>query len=502
MGDLVFGVLLMASTLVGIVTFYKTYRRRSQTKSTVWFMCMIISAILWNITYAMFYLLPKGELAILFIDLRYVFVMTSSWFVFIFIYRTLNHQIFNRRTLMLFLLLTVIDLIMVLVNSRTNIFIGYSGFININGIRALVETDGPGFYYHCIFSYVPLLLATIIVIRRFIRIPAKYGRMLGWLFFGMVIVFAMTLLAVLGLLPYPIDLAPFGVQVTLIMFYNALFNSKSMDTMFISRDIIFENAGSVILVLDTDGLIMDYNKMANLVAKRLELHDIIGMRGETFIEMWQKSSQSYVFEEDPSIFSLVENEKDFHYQIQVNEMLGKNDHVIGSYMEIKNISPIMSLIHMLQDAAYYDSLTGLPNRNYFNKILSEIDKPESLPLCVIVGDVNGLKGVNDAHGHIKGDSLLKWTAFVLAQCAPNDALIFRMGGDEYVGLLPQTTAEQAEEFIRQVDARFIETNDPELKSASIAIGYKIKKSPEENIDDLVKAADYDMYTTKRNRRTK
>ena len=469
--------------------------------SAIWLLGLIISAILWNVTYGLFYLLPEGDLAILFIDLRYVFVMTSGWLVYIFVYRTLNHQNIKTSVLLLISLFPVINLVLVLINSSTNIFIAYSGFIHVNGFRTLAETNGLGFFYHCVLSYVPFLLAAVFVVRRYIRLPLNNGRMLGWLFFGMVVVFALTLLAVLHLLPYPIDLAPFGVQLMLIMFYNALFNSKSMEMTFISRDIIFENAGSVILVLDTDGFIVDYNKLASTVAKRIRISDVAGMHSDEFIERWRGSSQSYVFEQDPSIFAIVENEMDFHYQIQVNDMLGKNDYIIGSYMEIKNISPIMSLIHMLQDAAYYDSLTGLPNRNYLNKMLPEIDKPESLPLCVVVGDVNGLKGVNDTYGHVKGDALLKWIASVLHECAPGDALFFRMGGDEFVGLCPRTTQEQAEDFIRRIDDYIVQTDDPELKSASIALGYKVKTEQVESIEDLVKAADYDMYTTKRNRRT-
>ena len=500
MRDIIFGLTLIASSVAGIIVFYKTLKRGNENKAAVWLMLLAASAVLWTVTYALFYLLPKNSIALFFIDIRYLFVMTTGWLVFLFVYRTLSRKMYKRSTLLTFSIFPIINLILLLTNSYTHFFIDYSGFIEVNGIRALAEAKGLGFIYHCIFSYVPFLLAAVIVIVRYIRLPKKQGRLLGWLFLGMIIVFAMTMLAVLNLLPYPIDLAPYGVQVTIVIYYIALFHSKSMDMMFISRNIIFENASSVILILDTDSTIVDSNKKANEVAKRLGITDLIGMQSDMFIETWQKSSQSYVFEEEPTIFAIVENEMDYHYQIQVNDMAGKDSRVIGSYMEIKNISPIMSLIHMLQDAAYYDNLTGLPNRNYFSKKLPEIDKPESLPLCVIVGDVNGLKGVNDAFGHVKGDLLLKCISSMLLQCAPADALLSRMGGDEFVGLFPHTTAEQTEDYIRKIETCIEEMIDPELKSASIALGYKIKTTPDERIEELIKAADIEMYTTKRNRR--
>ena len=501
MRDLIFGLALMASSVAGIIVFFKTFKRSKQNQTGVWLMLLAVSAILWTVTYALFYLLPKNDLALFFIDIRYLFVMTTGWLVFLFVYRTLNRKMYKRSTLLLFAVFPLINLILLLTNRYTGLFIDYSGFIEVSGMRALSEAKGLGFIYHCVFSYIPFLLAAVIVVWRFIRLPKKQGRLLGWLFFGMIIVFALTMLAVLDLLPYPIDLAPYGVQVMMVMYYIALFHSKSMEMMFISRNIIFENASSVILILDTDGMVIDFNKLADEVARRLGVADLIGMHSDAFIETWRNSSQSYVFDEDPSIFAIVENEMDYHYQIQVNEMTAKDGRVIGSYMEIKNISPIMSLIHMLQDAAYYDNLTGLPNRNYFSKKLPEIDRPESLPLCVIVGDVNGLKGVNDSLGHVKGDSLLKWISSLMLRCAPADAFLFRMGGDEFVGLFPHTSAEQADDYIRKIENCIRDTIDPELKSASIALGYKIKTVQNESIEDLAKAADIEMYKTKRDRRS-
>ena len=501
MSDSLFGVILILSSLPGLIIFGKTYTRRKESESSIWLLLLVISSILWTVTYALFYLLPKGNAAIFFIDLRYTFVMLSSWFVFLFIYGTLNHQMFERRTLLFFALFPLVDTIFVLTNQSLRLFIDYAGFIEVNGMRALAEANGPGFFFHCIFSYFPLVYGAGIIVRRLLLVPPKYKTMLGLLFAAMLVIFAMTLLAVLGLLPYPIDLAPLAIQATLAAFYYTLFHSKSMDLMFISRDIIFENASSIILILETDGTVVDYNQRAFDIAESVQITDLIGTHGDMFIRQWQQSSQYHIFEEDPSVFSIVENETDYHYQILVNELVGRKGRIVGSYMEIKNISPIMSLIHMLQDAAYYDNLTGLPNRNYFQKRIAEIDKPASLPICVIVGDVNGLKIVNDTYGHVKGDILLRLISAILIQCAPDDALLFRMGGDEFVGIFPRTTAEQADAFIRKTEARIEAMDDPELQAASIALGYKIKATPDESIDDLIKAADYEMYATKRNRRT-
>ena len=64
---------------------------------------------------------------------------------------------------------------------------------------------------------------------------------------------------------------------------------------------------------------------------------------------------------------------------------------------------------------YHDSLTGLPNRMYFETVLECYNNPEKLPYTVIIGDVNGLKLVNDAFGHQEGDELLQDIAAILVK---------------------------------------------------------------------------------------
>lgn len=55
--------------------------------------------------------------------------------------------------------------------------------------------------------------------------------------------------------------------------------------------------------------------------------------------------------------------------------------------------------------SYYDSLTGLYNRRYFEEELKRLDTERNLPISVILGDANGLKKINDAFGHSEGDKL-------------------------------------------------------------------------------------------------
>ena len=143
----------------------------------------------------------------------------------------------------------------------------------------------------------------------------------------------------------------------------------------------------------------------------------------------------------------------------------------------------------------YDSLTGLFNRAYVDKIIAEIVCPANLPLSVIIGDMNGLKLINDMFGHEKGDQLIINVARVLQKCCRKSDLIARWGGDEFLILLPNTS----EEICQKVEARIAKAcretphNTIEL---SIATGNATLENPATTFSEVFNNAENKMYKKK------
>ena len=92
----------------------------------------------------------------------------------------------------------------------------------------------------------------------------------------------------------------------------------------------------------------------------------------------------------------------------------------------------------LRQLSTHDSLTGLYNRAFFEEELERLEVSRLFPVSIVVCDVDGLKKTNDTLGHAAGDDLLRWTATVLRAAFRAEDMIARMGGDEFVVLLPQT----------------------------------------------------------------
>ena len=92
----------------------------------------------------------------------------------------------------------------------------------------------------------------------------------------------------------------------------------------------------------------------------------------------------------------------------------------------------------IKELSVRDELSGLYNRRYYEEQLIAFDNEENLPLTIIMGDVDGLKFINDSFGHALGDELLKKTAEAIGKACRADDIIARIGGDEFVVLLPHT----------------------------------------------------------------
>ncbi|MEA4870906.1 MAG: PAS domain S-box protein [Christensenella sp.] len=146
-----------------------------------------------------------------------------------------------------------------------------------------------------------------------------------------------------------------------------------------------------------------------------------------------------------------------------------------------------------------DYLTGLYNRRYFEKAIERLDLEPYLPLSVLMGDINGVKLVNDAYGHMEGDRLIRDISAVLQNaCRENDVLA-RIGGDEFGVLLPNTDAAAANGIVNQIQQslrEFDATAGNARFQHSVSLGLGTKKQVGEDISAVVKDAEVFMYQRK------
>ena len=131
--------------------------------------------------------------------------------------------------------------------------------------------------------------------------------------------------------------------------------------------------------------------------------------------------------------------------------------------------------------SYHDRLTGLYNRHFFEEELKRLNTERNLPLSLAMLDVNGLKLTNDAFGHEMGDLLLKKVAELLKRECRSGEVIARIGGDEFVILLPKTSEFEAglitERILKAVDQEKFET-----VVISVSIGLETRTTLDQSIE--------------------
>ena len=153
----------------------------------------------------------------------------------------------------------------------------------------------------------------------------------------------------------------------------------------------------------------------------------------------------------------------------------------------------------IQYLNFHDGLTGIYNRAYFQSELARLDTKRQLPMSVIVGDINGLKLINDALGHVEGDKLLVKMARILKNSCRSEDIVARTGGDEFWILLPQTDGEGAQRIIDRIKAACAALAEhPEEGSyfTDIALGYATKTTMDEPFAKIQKIAEDYMYKRK------
>ncbi|MFC5447898.1 putative bifunctional diguanylate cyclase/phosphodiesterase [Paenibacillus aestuarii] len=156
---------------------------------------------------------------------------------------------------------------------------------------------------------------------------------------------------------------------------------------------------------------------------------------------------------------------------------------------------------MINQLAYYDLLTGLPNRNQFHQFFVDMldaARSHEHSVAVLFLDINRFKHINDTLGHPVGDQVLQKFSALLSRSLAAESIASRLSGDEFVILMSQanreSAARQAESVIRQLYTPF-SLNERDVV-VSTSIGIAIFPEDGEDTDVLLKHADQAMYAAK------
>lgn len=208
---------------------------------------------------------------------------------------------------------------------------------------------------------------------------------------------------------------------------------------------------------------------------------------------------------------IIKTGKGMTYTIEINEdgiqeflqvikqpLFDEEGFVTGIIGLINDVTEHELLKKKLQEQAVTDALTGLYNRTYLDQFI-KMHNDDCYPLAIISADCDGLKEINDTYGHNAGDEYIKATVTLFKMVLPKERILFRMGGDEFLVLLPGTSEKKAQLLIQQLkntQQQFL-IQDRRL---SISFGLSVMDSSADNFHMCITDSDRNMYSEKRKKR--
>ncbi|MCI7805021.1 MAG: GGDEF domain-containing protein [Oscillospiraceae bacterium] len=236
------------------------------------------------------------------------------------------------------------------------------------------------------------------------------------------------------------------------------------------------------------------------------------IRGKTDLEIRKdKENARLAYEQDKKILEtgvgcnyVIEvclEGKTEYLEIFKNPVRDKNNEIIGIVGLINNVTERITLQKQLEAYAQTDIMTGLYNRRFFENWVENEIKSHMFPISIISADCDGLKIINDTYGHYAGDELIRMSAFLFKTKMPEDSLKFRLGGDEFLIVLPGTDEETVDNYVKEMKSAAKSFN---IQGSPLSISYGISTINEacDDFMNAVKIADKEMYAEKNDKKMK
>lgn len=254
------------------------------------------------------------------------------------------------------------------------------------------------------------------------------------------------------------------------------------------HDIIYDDYKNAVDYTITD-VNPAFEKLTGIVSSEttdIKTSILSNMEKASFLEKYAEVARTAV----PYVFETYIDKLEKHFKISAfSPKMGQFATVLEDITERKNTE------EQIKYLSFHDSLTDLYNRRFLEEELKRLDTERNIPISLIMADVNGLKLANDAFGHLVGDEILQTAAnLIKAECRSDD-IIARIGGDEFVILLPKTDFEAAEYLINRIK-KAISTTKVGSINLSISFGAATKTETSESIEKIFKQAEDYMYQQK------
>lgn len=386
----------------------------------------------------------------------------------------------------------------------------------------LIYTHGAWFWLAAGYTYVLMLIGTMALVRAIMHVPRLYHLQAAALLAGAALPWLANAIYLLGRSPVPgLDLTPFAFTLSGVIYTWGLFRFRLLDLAPIARDVLIERMGDGVLVVDTRGRVVDVNPAAQRLLG-VDAATAIGRDVREALASWpgviaccrSAPARTEVCSPRDALLRLEAEATPLHTVAggRIGELLVLKDVSARVCVELElravnarlkaQLDENAALQRRLREEAIRDPLTGLFNRRYLHETLArELSRAARAgqPLALAVIDIDHFKDLNDRFGHTLGDRMLEAIATLLRTHTRGDDVACRFGGEEFVVVLPMTSAADAYRRVdtwRQAFAALRVAHESGSIGATLSAGVAAFPTDGADGDAVLHAADRALYAAK------
>jgi diguanylate cyclase (GGDEF)-like protein len=350
---------------------------------------------------------------------------------------------------------------------------------------------GPWYYVHFAYINLSFLIGSALFYRAWRVAQPVYRTQAMLMLLGSVAPWVGYVLYLAGLSPKGVDLTPFGMIVTSMLYAVGTQRYGILDIQPIARSIVFDGIAEGVIVLDTEQRVVDFNATAATVFPLLTAH-AVGRPLSVVTREADVHAEALIVEHGTLSLGTSEVPQDF--EVKCYPLRSRRGKVVGRAVLLRDITEKSRLERELIRQARIDQLTGVYNRHHLVELSEnalQLAQRHGRKLSLIIVDVDHFKQVNDSIGHLAGDSLLGKIAALMQSRIRATDILGRYGGDEFVITLPETPAEAALQIANELcTAAATET------STSLSMGVAEWYPGVRSFRELLHKADEALYRVK------
>lgn len=502
---LVYGILRL---LVALYTFclvgmrgYKVIKMPFQ----IYHQAFLFFMGLWELVRACFFLTPDTDLLPRLTAFVYVPVSLSSitFFFFCFNY-AFPQKAKGMEHLMWLTLVPIITIIFTLVPEFNQYFITFTKQIVYVPYREIVVQLHEWFWIHAAFSYVLVIAGAVCMVINLITSNKRRKKIA--LYSCITAVFFMIVNASQLFIKSTttVWIIPLFSFISITMVFLLVYVDESQITINLGQKKLLKTLFFPVFFLDKNKKIIYANQLGKKICPNiLENRKIVGYKQDIFDHFIPYDGNLQVASnyEDSTILLQSKADGTLYYLLgqSLSEKAKESDYENGEMIMLVAVSFMQKFITRLEDKAFKDSLCGCYNRHYLEIKQSDFnhtdDSVEShLPLSFIMCDIDGLKHVNDTYGHDAGNEYILLCHDIIKSSIRHTDYIFRIGGDEFLVILSNTTREMANKVVDRIEGKIqqVQKHYP----TNISVGTTTAEEYPIDYHRCIKTADELMYKKK------